>query len=654
MRARVDTSGAVAVSGRTPSAIEERRVRRRRRRRVAVSSTVVGVVVLLAVAGAVSTMIVSAIAAPAEDAASTPQPTPTPTPTPTRELLVFPDDEPAVTAGSEPCTIVRVLSSVENAHLIDNLAGAYNRLPRNVAGSCVAVEASSDVSGRAADAVASGFASLADDHKPTVWLPDSSTWVDVAVAKGATVLHAEGTSIAYSHIVLAMPQPLAEAAEWVDDPPTWTEVFEAAGDPDLWSRLGHPEWGTFTLGKTSPLVATSGEAAMFASFGTAAGSLEGFTAAQVADVAIKAAVHETELATSHYMATPEHFLWHARQAEASGTAGDFVSAMIVDEKAVWDHNRGVTSRDGATTVQVEAPADELQLTAIYPRDGYYTADNPAMRLVGPWIDPVEAEAAADFIRFTLTKQGQEAVRASGYRDLNHALSAEVARIGNLAVDRDGTLAFPGADVVTAVQAAFPEVRKRANVLFLLDVSGSMDDPASDADTELAQAAAAIEAALDHFTAGDDVGLAAFAQAPNGSLVPGMLVAPADIAASRDALVAALDGVRSMGDTPLYQAVDRFTAQHAESWSRDRVNAVVLLSDGENDTPNARTIGLDEMLANLAEMHRSTPVLVFTLGYGADADVQTLQSISRATGAHYYDASDPSKLQSVLADLVTSF
>src|SRR5690606_1930129 len=128
---------------------------RRRRRRVAVSSTVVGVVVLLAVAGAVSTMIVSAIAAPAEDAASTPQPTPTPTPTPTRELLVFPDDEPAVTAGSEPCTIVRVLSSVENAHLIDNLAGAYNRLPRNVAGSCVAVEASSDVSGRAADAVAS-------------------------------------------------------------------------------------------------------------------------------------------------------------------------------------------------------------------------------------------------------------------------------------------------------------------------------------------------------------------------------------------------------------------------------------------------------------------------------------------------------------------
>ena len=626
--------------------------RRRRRRLLVVSSTVAGMVVLLTAVGAVSTMIVSAIAVPVEESATTPEPTPTPTPT--RESIVFPDDEPAVTAGSEPCSVVRVLSSLENAQLIEHLADAYNRLPRNVAGSCVTVDASSDMSGRAADAVASGFASLADDRKPTVWLPDSSTWVDVALAKGATVLHAEGTSIAYSHIVLAMPQPLAETIGWDEDAPTWTEVLQTAGDPDLWSALGHPEWGTFTLGKTSPLVATSGEFAMFASFGAAAGSLDAFTAAQVADAAIKAAVHENELATSHYLATPAHFLRHAREAEASGTAGDFLSAMVVDEKAVWDHNRGVTSRDGVTTVQGEAPAEQLQLTAIYPRDGYYTADNPAIRLAGTWIDPVEAEAAADFIRFTLTKQGQEAVRASGHRDLNHTLAPEVARVGNLAVDRDGVLTLPEADVVTAVQTAFPEVRKRANVLFLLDVSGSMDDPTSDADTELAQAAAAIEAALDHFTAGDDVGFAAFAQAPNGSLVPGMLVAAADIAASRDALVAALGEVRSLGDTPLYQAVDRFTAQHAESWSRDRINAIVLLSDGENDTPNARTIGLDEMLANLGELRRSTPVLVFTLGYGADADAQTLQSISRATGAHYYDASDPSKLKSVLGDLVTSF
>ena len=61
-----------------------------------------------------------------------------------------------------------------------------------------------------------------------------------------------------------------------------------------------------------------------------------------------------------------------------------------------------------------------------------------------------------------------------------------------------------------------------------------------------------------------------------------------------------------------------------------------------------------MLANLGAVHHHAPVLVFTLAYGADADVATLQSIASATGAHYYDATDPTKVGDVLGDLVTSF
>lgn len=496
------------------------------------------------------------------------------------------------------------------------------------------------------------FPGLGDDRKPTVWLPDSSTWVDVALADGATSLRAEGSSVAISDIVIAMPEALAHAIGWDAESPTWSSVFESAGDPDLSSGLGHPEWGAFKLGKTSPLVATSGEAAMFASYGTAAGSLDELTAAQVDDPDVMAAVHRNELTTSHYMATPEHFLWHARQAEASGSAADFLSAVIVDEKSVWDYNRGITSRDGVTRTQAEPPTE--QLVPIYPADGHYSADNPAMRLTGTWIDPVESEAAADFIRFAHTAQGQAAVRAAGYRDLNRVLDDGVAQVGRLDVEQESSLAFPAPDVVTAVQDSFPEVRKRANVLFLLDVSGSMDEAISASDTKLSQARKAIDAALGHFTGGDDVGLAAFAQAPDGAMVPGLVSPVADIGASRDAFVGALGSLSSMGDTPLYQAVDAFAAQQAASWSSDRINAIVLLSDGENDAPNAPTIGAEEMLANLKDMHHATPVLIFTLAYGADADVATLQSISSATGAHYYDATDPSKLEAVLGDLVTSF
>jgi Ca-activated chloride channel family protein len=631
-----------------PSAIEQRRERRRKRRRqLLMWTTVVGIVVMVGSIGSVSYAIVSNLsgseptsADPAPEAPATVQP------------IEFPQDEPAAAAGAEPCATVQVLSSFENAQMVESLAAAYNSQPRNVAGSCVTVTTTKDKSGVAAAVVATGFPNLADDQKPTVWLPDSSTWVDVAQAQGATNLRAEGTSVALSDIVLAMPENLAETIGWDAEAPTWSEIFDAAGDPDLWSGLGHPEWGAFKLGKTSPLVATSGEAAMYASYGTAAGSLAELTATQVQDPAVQAEVHENETATSHYMATPEHFLWHARQAEASGSTADFLSAVIVDEKSVWDYNRGITSRDGINRTEAEPPSE--QLVPIYPADGYYSADNPVMRLTGEWIDPVESEAAADFIRFTHTAQGQSAVRAAGYRDLNRALDESVEKVGQLEGAQRGTLAFPGADVVAAVQASFPEVRKRANVLFLLDVSGSMDEPISGADTKLTQARKAIEAALGHFTTGDDVGLAAFAQAPDGAMVPGLVSPVTDIGSSRDAFLGALGGLSSMGDTPLYQAVDTFAAQQAAAWSSDHINAIVLLSDGENDAPNAPTIGADQMLANLKDMHHATPVLIFTLAYGADADVATLQSISSATGAHYYDATDPSKLEAVLGDLVTSF
>ena len=635
------------MSAPQPSAIEERRrIRRERQRRFVIWLSVASIVTLVAAIGTVGSLIVSSLASAEEPAA---QPTPTASAEP--EAIVFPDDEPAAANGAEPCTTVTVMSSFENAEMVANLAAGYNAQPRDINGMCVVIAPVRDKSGVAAETAAQDFPQLAPEAKPIVWLPDSYTWLALARADGATSVPAEGQSVGSSNIVLAMPAPLAQSIGWDENPPAWGDVFDAASDDQLWSNLGHPEWGAFKLGKTSPLVATSGEAAMFASFGTATGDMAALSASDVADSGVQATVREHELATSHYMATPEHFLWHARQADEKGSVADFLSAVIVDEKSVWDYNRGITSRDGVT--RVEAAPPEEQLMPIYPTDGFYGADNPAAVLTGDWVDQNEADAAADFIRYAGTAQGQAIVRSSGYRDLNGTLDDAVADVAHLPAEPEGVLPLPDQDVVAAVNTAFPEVRKRAQVLFLMDVSGSMDEPISPADTKLTAAKAAITQALNHFTAGDNVGLAAFAQDANGVMVPGNVSGMADIGASKDAFLGALGGLQSMGDTPLYQAVDSFAAQQAASWSPDRITAIVLLSDGENDT-NAPTIGADQMLANLQAMHHDTPVLIFTLAYGADADVATLQSISSATGAHYYDATDPTKLNAVLGDLVTSF
>ena len=569
------------------------------------------------------------------------------TPDPTRTS--FPADTPAAVAGAAPCTPVRVLSSFENAEMLDRLIEAYAASPRSVEGACVTVTATKSKSGTAAADVAAGFPNLAPGAKPTLWIPDSSIWVDVARTAGADVTTHD--TAGSSNIVLAMPEPLADASGWTDTPPSWAEVFAAAESDDFWGDLGHREWGGFKLGKTSPLVASSGAAAIYASFADAAGHVGDLAPSDVSSAPVIAAVTSHELATSHYMATPEHFLWHARQAEESGSSADFLSAVIVDEKSIWDYNRGITSRDGITRVAADPPVEPL--VPVYPSDGFYAADDAIVPLAGN-ATPAEIAATDDFVRFIGTVEGQAAVQAGGYRDRNGDLADAVATVGALAPTATADLAWPSADVVQAVNAAFPEVRKRANVLFLIDVSGSMDEPIGGGQTKLTAAKQAITLALDHFTAGDHVGLAAFAQDDAGTLVPGAVTPMSDIATERDQLVAGIGSLRSMGDTPLFEAVTTFTGVVASNWDPDRINAVVVLSDGENDT-NTPTTTQADMLAALEHAHHGgTPVMVFTLAYGQDADAATLQSISSATGAHYYDATDPTKLAEVLGDLVTSF
>ena len=218
---------------------------------------------------------------------------------------------------------------------------------------------------------------------------------------------------------------------------------------------------------------------------------------------------------------------------------------------------------------------------------------------------------------------------------------------------EGGLPFPTQRVVMAAHAAFPDVRKRAQVLFLLDVSGSMEEPIATGDTKLAAAKDAITEALTHFSAGDNLGLAAFSAVDDGPITPGNVSPVQDIGDSRPDFLRALGGLRPIEFTPLYAAVDTFAREQAANWQADRINAIVLLSDGKNETM-APTIEANQMIENLKALHHDTPVLVFTLAYGADADVKTLQSISSATGAHYYDATDPTEVDEVLGDLVTSF
>jgi len=84
------------------------------------------------------------------------------------------------------------------------------------------------------------------------------------------------------------------------------------------------------------------------------------------------------------------------------------------------------------------------------------------------------------------------------------------------------------------------------------------------------------------------------------------------------------------------------------WEPDRVNSVVVLTDGENDDPAG--IGLGELLTKLkAEADPARPVPVIGIAYGPDSDQGALVAISSITGGTAYTAEDPADVQRVFLD-----
>ena len=94
-------------------------------------------------------------------------------------------------------------------------------------------------------------------------------------------------------------------------------------------------------------------------------------------------------------------------------------------------------------------------------------------------------------------------------------------------------------------------------------------------------------------------------------------------------------------TPLYQVARTSFQEVLDHYDPDRINAVVLLTDGEQDDGNQSDdpSQLQAMLSTLRETQGETgkPVRIFPIAFGKQADADALQRIAEATNSASYDA-----------------
>src|SRR5207249_873356 len=293
------------------------------------------------------------------------------------------------------CVSLVVWSSNEKADLLVEIADNYNAGGPMVDRRCVRVEVVKKASGDAELALTRPENEI--PQRPDVWWPAAKTWVLLLQhhrAKLPSIVPAVYASLIQSPLVIAMPQQAAQALKDKGEVAGWGSILKLAQDPEGWARYDK-QWGRFRLGKTNPAISTSGLHALIGTYNAAAATTEPLTANDIRRNDVRAFVRGVELSVVHYGESVATYLENLWNADSLGDALGYVSAVAVEEKHVFDYNRGNPKSLLCDPVCPRLAPNE-KLVALYPSEGSLIADHPYVVL--NWVEPSHREAALDFQR----------------------------------------------------------------------------------------------------------------------------------------------------------------------------------------------------------------------------------------------------------------
>lgn len=579
--------------------------------------------------------------------------------------VVFPDQTGGeVVEDPGDCIVVDLAVSSEKIDLMRDLAQEFNGSDEATLGDrCIFARAQSKASGGAAQLLSSTWDENAEGPRPVIWSPASAAWGQIVnqrlAERGEPAIVGEARPFMQTPLVIAMPEPMAEALGWPDAEIGWSDILELARSEEGWAAYGHPEWGPFRLGKTHPNFSTSGMSALIAQNYAAVGKVRGLTLEDLNRPEVDEFAREIESAVVHYGDTTLTFLNNWYRNDRRGTALTYTSAAAVEEVSIVQYNRG--NPDGVLQPGEvpEPPRDPL--VAIYPKEGTLFSDNPLFILEAEWVSDEQRDAAALFEEFVQRPENQQRVLEFGFRPGNIEVPiTEPISLDN-GVDPDQpqtTLEVPAPEVLVELLDRWEIQRKAARVLLVIDVSGSMGDPAvpGEQTTKLDLAKEAAIAALDQFAPQDSVGLRIFSTEIGPSDHPEWVdVVPIEpIGQSAEALRTRIRALIPQQGTPLYTVAQASYDQLVADYDPVAINALVVLTDGRNEDVNNDLDGLLTRLQEGSEGRQSQPVRVFTIAYGEDADFSTLERIAEATNARAYDASDPTSINRVFTAVIANF
>jgi Ca-activated chloride channel family protein len=439
----------------------------------------------------------------------------------------------------------------------------------------------------AAGAVAGDFQAMSPDS--SIWLGQvDRAWADAHGGEGTLV--GATTRYAVSPVVIAMWRDVAQSMGYPNAALGWNDLLaKAQSDPNF--KWSHPSTAS-----------ASGLLATLAEFYAGAAKTRGLAVEDVQAQRTLDYVSAIEKTVRYY---GEGEWPIAQRVVQQGRS--YLDAFVCSEQIViWARSKGA------------------DLVAIYPAEGALWQDHPLALLEQPRLTDAQRLTFARFSDFVRSPQAQKKALALGYRpaDLDIPLDSSGSPIradnGVDPAQPKTSLQIPAPAVLQTVQQTWWQTKRRANVMLVVDTSGSMQ---GDKINNVKQALRIFVEQIQNDQ--ERVGMVLFSTQVNGT------IPPKELRTNRQTLFSTIDSIQAGGNTALLDGVRVAYNQLQMLNDKERINAIVVMTDG---LENNSSISLTRLTTYMHDSNQSgAPVAIFAIAYGKDADYKTLKSLADSTG-----------------------
>lgn len=327
-----------------------------------------------------------------------------------------------------------------------------------------------------------------------------------------------------------------------------------------------------------------------------------------------------------------------------GMSTDTLATDMVKNGSFWA-SIGAVYESSVIQANTNLPPNQTRYEAIYPQ-ATFTSNMRAILPTAPWVSAEEKAAAEKVIAYLRTPEAQKIATELGLRpgvpgvELGTKFTPQFGVNPNAKYD---SLRPPKPEVVTAMLKSWQEFAKKpSQVVIVVDSSGSMQG------NKLPAVQNTLRNYIENLGPKEQITLIDF----DTEIRPPIQVNGTP--EGRDRGMQFITSLKADGGTRLYDA-----ALFARNWliknpRKDAINAVVILTDGED---SGSQIDLNKLRQELQKsgFNSDERIAFFTVGYGNEGEFKPkiLQEIAQLNNG-YYRRGDPATISTLMSDLQVEF